>query len=178
MLQEPRALQVEGAGLVGRTRRAAMNEDGQVEVLRHLVDGHERRVVEEHVVRAVWGHVDADHGLVLGPAADLLACLARVAHAGDDRPLQPIRGLRAEVVDPAVVGAVEGALEADVVEGAVAGHVGGEDDVDVDEGVVHAMQSGLVVPAYRLVDGAEVAALRTAEVPPAPGVLQDELAPG
>ena len=81
-------------------------------------------------------------------------------------------------MDPAVVGAVEGALEADVVEGAVAGHVGGEDDVDVDEGVVHALQAGLVVPAHRLVDGTEVAALRTAEVPPAAGVLQDELAPG
>ena len=164
-----------GAGLVGRARRAAVDEDGQVQVLRHLVNGHERRIVQEHVVWAVWRHVDADHGLVLCPAADLLAGLAGVAHAGDNRPLQPVRGLRAEVVDPAVVGAIEGALEADVVEGAVAGHMGGEDDVDVDVGIVHALQAGLVVPANRLVDGAEVAAFRAAEVPAAAGVLQDEL---
>ena len=51
MQQKPSAVEIEGAGPVGRARRAAMGEDRQVEALRGVIEWVQVGVVEQPPTR-------------------------------------------------------------------------------------------------------------------------------
>ena len=87
-------------------------------------------------------------GSRLRPVTDLGHPRRDVAHVRDQCPLEAAGSLRAEVGDPAVIGAVERILEPHVAERAVAGDVRGIEDVDVHQRAVHVLQAGLDVPAH------------------------------